>query len=180
MQKNILVRSIAALSGIVMLASVAACGDNTAATTDNSSSSDSTSKSTPISGNFSGAGASSQQAAVEAWIAGFQGTNPEAKIAYNPSGSGAGVQTFLTGATAWAGSDKALADDEVEQSKSVCTEGTAFDVPVYISPIAVVFNLKGVSDLRRQDHQVERPGHRRAEQGPEAARHRHHRCAPLR
>lgn len=146
MQKNILVRSIAALSGIVMLASVAACGDNTAATTDNSSSSDSTSKSTPISGNFSGAGASSQQAAVEAWIAGFQGTNPEAKIAYNPSGSGAGVQTFLTGATAWAGSDKTLADDEVEQSKSVCTEGTAFDVPVYISPIAVVFNLKGVSD----------------------------------
>ena len=146
MQKNILVRSIAALSGIVMLASVAACGDNTAATTDNSSSSDSTSKSTPISGNFSGAGASSQQAAVEAWIAGFQGTNPEAKIAYNSSGSGAGVQTFLTGATAWAGSDKALADDEVEQSKSVCTEGTAFDVPVYISPIAVVFNLKGVSD----------------------------------
>ena len=146
MQKDILVRSIAALSGIVMLASVAACGDNTAATTDNSSSSDSTSKSTPISGNFSGAGASSQQAAVEAWIAGFQGTNPEAKIAYNPSGSGAGVQTFLTGATAWAGSDKALADDEVEQSKSVCTEGTAFDVPVYISPIAVVFNLKGVSD----------------------------------
>lgn len=146
MQKNILVRSIAALSGIVMLASVAACGDNTAATTDNSSSSDSTSKSTPISGNFSGAGASSQQAAVEAWIAGFQGTNPEAKIAYNPSGSGAGVQTFLTGATAWAGSDKALADDEVEQSKSVCTEGTAFDAPVYISPIAVVFNLKGVSD----------------------------------
>ena len=146
MQKNILIRSIAALSGIVMLASVAACGDNTAATTDNSSSSDSTSKSTPISGNFSGAGASSQQAAVEAWIAGFQGTNPEAKIAYNPSGSGAGVQTFLTGATAWAGSDKALADDEVEQSKSVCTEGAAFDVPVYISPIAVVFNLKGVSD----------------------------------
>ena len=146
MQKNILVRSIAARSGIVMLASVAACGDNTATTTDNSSSSDSTSKSTPISGNFSGAGASSQQAAVEAWIAGFQGTNPEAKIAYNPSGSGAGVQTFLTGATAWAGSDKALADDEVEQSKSVCTEGTAFDVPVYISPIAVVFNLKGVSD----------------------------------
>lgn len=145
MQKNILVRSIAALSGIVMLASVAACGDNTAATTDNSSSSDSTSKSTPISGNFSGAGASSQQAAVEAWIAGFQGTNPEAKIAYNPSGSGAGVQTFLTGATAWAGSDKALADDEVEQSKSVCTEGTAFDVPVYISPIAVVFNLNGIS-----------------------------------
>ena len=145
MQKNILIRSIAALSGIVMLASVAACGDNTASTTD-SSSTDSASKTALISGNFQGAGASSQQSAVEAWIAGFQGTNPDAKIAYNPSGSGAGVQTFLTGATAWAGSDKALADDEVEQSKSVCADGTAFDVPVYVSPIAVIFNLKGVSD----------------------------------
>lgn len=145
MQKDILIRSIAALSGIVMLASVAACGDNTASTTD-SSSTDSASKTAPISGNFQGAGASSQQSAVEAWIAGFQGANPDAKIAYNPSGSGAGVQTFLTGATAWAGSDKALADDEVEQSKSVCADGTAFDVPVYVSPIAVIFNLKGVSD----------------------------------
>ena len=145
MQKNILIRSIAALSGIVMLASVAACGDNTASTTD-SSSTDSASKTAPISGNFQGAGASSQQSAVEAWIAGFQGANPDAKIAYNPSGSGAGVQTFLTGATAWAGSDKALVDDEVEQSKSVCADGTAFDVPVYVSPIAVIFNLKGVSD----------------------------------
>lgn len=145
MQKNILIRSIAALSGIVMLTSVAACGDNTASTTD-SSSTDSASKTAPISGNFQGAGASSQQSAVEAWIAGFQGANPDAKIAYNPSGSGAGVQTFLTGATAWAGSDKALADDEVEQSKSVCADGTAFDVPVYVSPIAVIFNLKGVSD----------------------------------
>lgn len=148
MQKNILIRSIAALSGIVMLASVAACGDNTASTTD-SSSTDSASKTAPISGNFQGAGASSQQSAVEAWIAGFQGANPDAKIAYNPSGSGAGVQTFLTGATAWAGSDKALADDEVEQSKSVCADGTAFDVPVYVSPIAVIFNLKGVSDAGR-------------------------------
>ena len=146
MQKNILVRSIAALSGIVMLASVAACGDNSAAKTDNNASSDSTAKAAPVSGDFQGAGASSQQAAVEAWIAGFQGSNPDAKIAYNPSGSGAGVQTFLTGATAWAGSDKALADNEVEQSKSVCASGSAFGVPVYISPIAVVFNLKGVSD----------------------------------
>ena len=129
--------------GLAMLASLAACGDNVAATTDSTSTKDLSSQ---ISGDYAGAGASSQQAAVEAWIAGFKGSNPDAKIAYNPSGSGAGVTTFLQGATAWAGSDKALADDEVEQSKNVCAKGTAFDVPVYVSPIAVVFNLKGVSD----------------------------------
>ena len=144
MRNSILVRSIAAVSGIVMLASVAACGDNIASNTDSSASTDTKTTET-VSGNFSGAGASSQQAAVEAWIAGFQGTNPDAKVAYNPSGSGAGVSTFLTGATAWAGSDATLSDDEVEQSKSVCASGNAFDIPVYVSPIAVVFNLNGIS-----------------------------------
>ena len=142
MRKNLFVRSIAAVSGIVMLASLAACGDNTSSAGNNSGST-STEK---ITGSFSGAGATSQQAAEEAWISAYMAANSGANVTYNPTGSGAGVTTFLSGATAWAGSDKALADDEVEQSKSVCTEGTAFDVPVYISPIAVVFNLKGVSD----------------------------------
>ena len=40
MRNSILVRSIAAVSGIVMLASVAACGDNTASNTDSSASTD--------------------------------------------------------------------------------------------------------------------------------------------
>ncbi|NMM97070.1 MULTISPECIES: phosphate ABC transporter substrate-binding protein PstS [Bifidobacterium] len=145
MQKNIFVRSLAALSGIAMLATVAACGDNTASTSSSSTSTDA-SKTAPVTGNYQGAGATSQQAATEAWIAGFEAANDGAKIAYNPTGSGAGVTTFLTGATAWAGSDKALSDDDLAKSKAVCAEGEAFDVPVYISPIAIVFNLKGVSD----------------------------------
>ena len=144
MRKNLLTRSIAVLSGVAMLTALAACGDNTAAPTGDNASS--TTSGETISGEFKGAGASSQQAAVEAWVAGFQGTNPDAKIGYDPSGSGAGVSTFLTGATAWAGSDASLSADQIEQSKSVCASGTAFDIPVYISPIAVVFNLKGVSD----------------------------------
>ena len=146
MRKNLLTRSVAVLSGVAMLTALAACGDNTAAPTGDNTGNSNTSSAEAISGEFKGAGASSQQAAVEAWVAGFQGTNPGAKIGYDPSGSGAGVSTFLTGATAWAGSDAALSADQIEQSKSVCASGTAFDIPVYISPIAVVFNLKGVSD----------------------------------
>ena len=144
MRKNLLTRSIAVLSGVAMLTALAACGDNTAAPTGDASSN--TTSGEAISGEFKGAGASSQQAAVEAWIAGFQGTNPDAKIGYNPSGSGAGVSTFLTGATAWAGSDAALSTEEAEHPKSVCANGTsAFDIPVYISPNAVFFNLDGIS-----------------------------------
>ncbi|WP_421782958.1 phosphate ABC transporter substrate-binding protein PstS [Gardnerella sp. DNF01198P] len=137
-------RSIAAAAlTFGLCATCAACGDNVPADNSNASGS----QNTKISGNFQGSGASSQQVAMEAWIAGFQSKNPGAKIAYNPTGSGAGVTTFMTGATAWAGSDKALSNDEVEKSKSVCAHGTtAFDVPVYVSPIAIIFNLKGVSD----------------------------------
>lgn len=142
MRKNVLIRSIAAVSGLAMMVTLAACGDNTAPTNTDKTTEDTTVK---ISGEFQGAGASSQQSAVEAWIASYQEKNPDAKIAYNPSGSGAGVSTFLTGATAWAGSDAALSSDEVSQSSSVCAAGTAFDIPVYISPIAIVFNLKDVS-----------------------------------
>lgn len=144
MRKNTLIRSIAAVCGITMLAGFAACGDNTAAT--NGSDAGATQKgAAKISGEFQGAGASSQQTAVEAWIASYTQQNPDSKISYNPTGSGAGVTTFLTGATAWAGSDASLSADEVKQSASVCASGNAFDVPVYISPIAIVFNLKGVS-----------------------------------
>lgn len=144
MRKNLLTRSIAVLSGVAMLTALAACGDNTAAPTGDAS--NNTASGETISGEFKGAGASSQQAAVEAWVAGYTAQNPDAQIGYDPSGSGAGVSTFLTGATAWAGSDAALSTEEVEQSKSVCANGTsAFDIPVYISPIAVVFNLEGIS-----------------------------------
>lgn len=146
MRNRIPTRSIAVVCGMALLASVAACGDNTASTTGAAPSTVAIDESVAsLTGEYAGAGASSQQTAVEAWIEGFRSIAPKATVAYNPSGSGAGVSTFLTGSTAWAGSDKALSADEVEQSKGVCASGTAFDVPVYVSPIAVAFNLDGIS-----------------------------------
>ena len=50
---------------------------------------------TALSGTISGAGASSQQAAMQAWIAGFTGANPDATVNYDPAGSGAGRTQFL-------------------------------------------------------------------------------------
>ncbi|RSX43822.1 phosphate ABC transporter substrate-binding protein PstS [Bifidobacterium castoris] len=145
MSKHTPMRATAVVCAAALLASLAACGDNTASGAATAQA-DGTAGAAALSGEFAGAGASSQQSAVEAWIEGFRAAAPNATVAYNPSGSGAGVSAFLTGSTVWAGSDKALSDDEVEASKDVCASGTAFDVPVYISPIAVAFNLEGVSD----------------------------------
>ncbi|WEV59917.1 phosphate ABC transporter substrate-binding protein PstS [Bifidobacterium sp. ESL0728] len=135
-------RLIAVVSSFAMMAALSACGDNTSPI---DSSNATKGKDSGISGEFHGAGASSQQGAVEAWIATYQNHNRNAKIAYNPSGSGAGVSTFLTGAIAWAGTDAPLNEAQIEQSKAICESGSAFDVPVYVSPIAVMFNLKGIS-----------------------------------
>ena len=142
MNNHMVTRSLAAVCGVGLLASLAACGDNTAAPESTSATKDGVAS---LTGEYAGAGASSQQTAVEAWIEGFRSQAPNATVAYNPSGSGAGVSTFLTGSIVWAGSDKALSVEEIEQSKSVCASGTAFDVPVYVSPIAVAFNLDGIS-----------------------------------
>lgn len=145
--RKIVIRSIAAVASVAAMASLAACGDNTSASTNTASGSTSSSAASDLSGEFQGKGASSQKTAVQTWTNAFQEANPDVKIGYDPSGSGAGVSAFLTGSAAWAGSDAALTNDQVKQtSDKACASGTtAFDVPVYVSPIAVIFNLNGIS-----------------------------------
>ncbi len=76
-----------------------------------------------LTGDISGAGASSQGAAMEAWIAGFGEANPDANVAYDPAGSGAGREQFLAGGTDFAGSDAYLEDEELAQVAERCNGG---------------------------------------------------------
>lgn len=100
------------------------------------------------SGVLNGSGASSQGSASDAWIAAFQRNNPATTINYSPDGSGAGRKAFMSGGVAYAGSDSALSTKELGETFGACTPGTAaIDLPVYISPIAVIFNIDGVSEL---------------------------------
>ena len=100
-----------------------------------------------VEGTISGAGSSAQQAAMQAWIAGFTGANPGATVNYDPAGSGAGRTQFLSGGVAFAGSDAYLKADELTKAQERC-KGDVVEVPAYISPIAVVYNLPGVQDLQ--------------------------------
>ncbi len=98
---------------------------------------------------LTGVGSSAQKAAQEKWIADFQTANPSITVNYSPDGSGAGRSAFIAGAANFAGSDRAFSDDEMASSTFAgCADGSkALDLPVYISPIAVVFNVEGVTDL---------------------------------
>jgi phosphate transport system substrate-binding protein len=101
-----------------------------------------------VSGTLVGAGASSQAAGMQGWQVGFQELNPDATVEYDPIGSGGGREQFLSGGSVFAGSDAFLKDDEFETSKERCAgDGGAINLPHYISPIAVPYNLEGVESL---------------------------------
>lgn len=100
-----------------------------------------------VSGTLTGSGASSQKSAMEAWKAGFEAANAGTMVQYSPDGSGAGRKAFLAGGAQFAGSDAYMKDEEIEASKSACGPEGAFDVPAYVSPIAVAFNLPGIESL---------------------------------
>ena len=128
----------ALLMSLAMIISLAACGDNVPV---DGGGTGNTADQALFQGEFAGSGASSQQSADEAWIAGFRKQHPGARISYDPAGSGAGVNAFLSGSTIWAGTDAPLTSDQLERSRKVCGSGTAFDLPVYATPIAVAYNL---------------------------------------
>jgi phosphate transport system substrate-binding protein len=103
-----------------------------------------------LSGTLNGAGSSAQEAAQGAWQAGFQTINPAATVNYDPVGSGGGREQFISGGVAFAGSDAFLSEDdgELEGAERRCAGTPAIEIPNYVSPIAVIYNLEGVDDLR--------------------------------
>ena len=69
-------------------------------------------------------------------------------ITYDPAGSGAGREQFMAGGVAFAGSDAYLKDEELAGEFAACAADTLpVDLPIYISPIAIIFNVEGVESL---------------------------------
>ncbi len=138
----------AIVPGIAALAlALSACGASNESAAGDTGSGDTGSGT--LSGTLAGAGASSQEKAQEAWAVGFQGLNDGVTITYDPIGSGDGRTNFISGGVSFAGSDSYLSDDEGEltAAKERCAGEDPIEVPAYVSPIAVVFNLEGVDSL---------------------------------
>lgn len=101
-----------------------------------------------LSGTIDATGASSQAAAQEAWVAAFQTANPDVTVNYEPTGSGTGRENFLEGGSDFIGSDRAFNDEEIAAGGfGACATDDIVEVPLYISPVAVAFNLEGVESL---------------------------------
>jgi phosphate transport system substrate-binding protein len=72
---------------------------------------------------------------------------PDVTVNYDPVGSGGGREQFLAGGTDFAGSDAALDEEELTAAEDRCGAAGVFELPNYISPIAVIYNLEGVDEL---------------------------------
>ena len=137
---------VAAIGGIAALTLTSCAANESApeAPADGSSVSASS-----LSGELVGAGASSQGSAQEAWVTGFQTAHTGVTVNYDPTGSGAGRETFQQGASSFAGSDRAFKLEEIEAGPfDGCATDDIVEFPAYISPIAVIFNVDGVDSLK--------------------------------
>ena len=127
-----------ALAAAALLgAGVAACGGGDA------------NGSSGVTGTIAGAGSSAQQAAQEAWTAKFEDANSNATVTYDAIGSGGGRDQFIAGgSTDFAGSDSPFDTTELPKATQRCAPGQLIQIPDYISPIAIVYNLSGVDNLQ--------------------------------
>lgn len=140
----------------VLALSLAACGSDPEPAGGSTAGSDTgeTAAEGGLAGQLSGGGASSQEAAMNAWRAGFQQANPDATVNYDPVGSGGGRTGFGDGTYLFAGSDAALDDEELAAAEAQCGADGVIEFPGYVSPIAIAFNLDGVDSLNLQPETI--------------------------
>lgn len=122
-----------------------ACGSDNATGTNTAAPSAGGAK---VTGTLTGIGSSAQNAAMDVWKTNFASANQGATVQYSPDGSGAGRKAIIDGSAQFAGSDAYLKDAELADSKKVCGPDGAINIPVYISPIAVAFNLPDITELK--------------------------------
>jgi len=126
-----------ALSAVAVLTvglTLTACGDNNSGTASDSGGD-----------TLNGGGATSQANAQTAWRGAYQKQNG-GTINYEEVGSGTGIENFTSKAYSFAGTDAFLTTDQMTAASKACGSDVV-QVPAYVSPIAVAFNLSGVDTL---------------------------------
>ena len=135
------------LAGVTLasMLALAACGsDNNSGTPSGGASASGISC---TSGSIKASGSSAQQNAMTEWIKAYQTACSGATINYQPTGSGQGVTDFNNNQTSFAGSDSALKDAEHASAMTRCGGNPAIDIPMVVGPIAIAYNVSGVSKL---------------------------------
>ena len=99
--------------------------------------------------NLSAEGSTAQKNAIDVFIQAYQKRCPGQNLAYNPTGSGAGVKQFTAGLIDFGGSDSALnqTNGETAAAQTRCKGNPAWNLPMVFGPVALAYHLDGVPKL---------------------------------
>ncbi|MEU7138923.1 phosphate ABC transporter substrate-binding protein PstS [Nocardia sp. NPDC046473] len=93
-------------------------------------------------------GSSAQKNAMDRFVAAYEANCDGSTLNYTSSGSGAGVNEFIGSQTDFGGSDSPLSASKGETTKAQDRCGApAWNLPTVFGPIAITYNIDGVSDL---------------------------------
>jgi phosphate transport system substrate-binding protein len=142
-----------ALSATAIAAmSLTACGsDNNAGTSSSSSAAGSSSSAAAADcggkNSVTAEGSTAQQNAIAEFNKVWGQTCSGKTLAYNPTGSGAGIDQFIAKQVDLAGSDSALSTDQTPKAAARCGGNPAWNLPLVFGPVAMAFNVEGVDKL---------------------------------
>jgi phosphate transport system substrate-binding protein len=147
-------KQVVAASGAVAAAiALAACSSSSSSS---SSAPSSTAASTPAtgstsasastaSGTIAGAGSTFQTNFQQSAISAFKSVDSGITVNYNANGSGSGRSALYSNTVLYAGSDSPI---PAKEASKVPAGKTVLYFPVQIGPIAIAYNVSGVSDLK--------------------------------
>jgi phosphate transport system substrate-binding protein len=127
--------------------SLAACSSSSSssAASGSSASSSASSSTSTASGTIKAAGSTFQTNFQQSAISAFKSVDPNATIDYAPVGSGSGRADLYANTVLFAGSDSAI---PAKETSKVPAGKTVLYFPVQIGPIAMAYNLPGVTGLK--------------------------------
>jgi phosphate transport system substrate-binding protein len=91
-------------------------------------------------------GSTAQQNAMTRFVKAFEQACPGQSLNYTANGSGAGISEFVGSQTDFGGSDSPLNKEEYTKAGQRCGS-PAWNLPVVFGPIAITYNVKGVTSL---------------------------------
>jgi phosphate transport system substrate-binding protein len=132
-------------TGAMMLS---ACGSNNNATGGNATTGTSSAKiACDGKPTLKASGSTAQANAMTRFVKAFEQACPGHSLNYTANGSGAGIREFTGNQTDFGGSDSELLPPEYAAAQQRCGGSPAWNLPVVFGPIAITYNVKGVTSL---------------------------------
>jgi phosphate transport system substrate-binding protein len=143
-------KHVATVGGAVAVALLAACSSSSSSSSSSTGATSapaatSSSAAAAASGTLNGSGSTLQLTFEQAAISAFKSTNSSITVNYAGVGSGTGRANLYANTVNFAGSDSPIPATEASK---VPAGATVLYYPILIGPIAVTYNLPGVSNLK--------------------------------